>query len=1637
MIGVAVVYVVVGAGITGYASDAFSGLGLPPWTVTFVSVLVVLGFPIAMILGWAYDVTPAGVVRATGGPRDETQASDPTPAPDPGAVSASTRTEDTDAEWTRIQDHLAKVLEAGSTERDLYLTNLAREDPVAATEVRSLFEAHESAGPLDDMLDWLHAEADGADFKPGMQVAQYQLGKRLGGGGMGVVYQAVDQKLNRSVALKFLAPNIASNPSAKERFLVEARAAAGLDDPNICTILEIGETPTGQPFIAMPFYEGETLQSRIERGPLPVGDALELTRQIASGLAVAHRHGIIHRDIKPANVIVTRDGTAKIVDFGIAKMADVVLTRPGAAVGTISYMSPEQARGETVDHRTDLWSLGVVLFEMLTGRRPFVGPEEQAVRTAILTSVPPSLQTNQPDLPAGLDSILERALAKDRNDRYATATDFVSDLTAADAGDASASASREVGAVLPQGERRICTVLASIIPEYEDLFEELSPDEFSSISTRIDAAVAEAVAAEGGTMLESSRGRLEAVFGVPVTHEDDGPRALRAALQIRERVLAIGHELASSVGRGLSIRTGVDTGTVAVRRNDDGGPGYQLSGRPVRAAEELARRADENQIVITGECRRLVANTFETSPTSEIEITGVEHPVAMHTVLGEGPDLATIEARADHGLTAFSGREEEMETLTRLAAKAKAGEGGLVDVVGEPGVGKSRLLYEFSESLDADDFQVLIGRCIQGARGASYAPILEVLREALATDGRGEDLNAQEAIDGVLALDPELAGTLPLLLQALSLSDARYPFLRHLQGDQLRVAVVESIAGVLSVLAARKPLVILLEDWHWADEASRATLLQLAEVAPAFPLLVVVTTRPGYRVEFREVEASTRLRLGPVGTETIEALLSAVLGSRTVQPELARVIAATTGGNPFYIEEIGADLQEQNAVTIVDDEARLADNAEVRLPDSVQSVIRARLDRVDAQARGVLFVASVIGRDFSRPLLESLVESSIVLDRALDTLKDSGLIQQIRVIPEPGYRFKHALTQQVTYESLLAHRRRELHREVGEWIEAKSAPGEADFDLLAHHFSEAAVWGKAVSYGYEVAQRASLLSENEEALKALERVDAWADHLDSSPENDRRRLAMLFTRERLLDATGQRQEQQETIERLRPLVEAVGTDHDHIESHLRQGDLLSSAGRYEEAEAALTTALERSRASALPDMQRKALRSLGLLSWHQNRGTEADALRFLEEAVELDRLNGDLEAELGTLFNIANVLKATGDFQGSLEIAKQVTELADEHQIPLYSLLGRYMIAQSTASLGDPETAMKIFRETIDLAERHHLLQQRSFCLSALAHLHLQTEDVEGALTVYEEAATGARRARHREGLAQALKSKAEVLDGLNRGAEAIPLLEEAQTLFVVLEDAAMRSEVAARLAAIYQKEGRLQEAVAAWGTARQLARQSANDRLEMAALEGLASASREHLGQADVAVPLYEEAVEKARALSDPHSAGRLLNSLGVIAFERGDLSEAMRYYDAALGELDQTTRPEGMALILASLGAIHEKLGDRDRAETFLELAVEASGRDEDRQVRGYALALLGDARRGHDQWDLAEAAYIESLAIREDLGDRRGEGWMLLKLSEVEEQRGALDRVRELSGRAYQIASEIGDDDLMQACTAKERY
>lgn len=324
------------------------------------------------------------------------------------------------AQWARVKRLLADALERKGEERERFVATSCADEPELRREVEGLLNAHDRSGLIDRLAEeWVSPLIDRAmgelasEIEPPAQIGHYAVIEPIGSGGMGVVYSARDVRLDRPVALKFLPPHLITNPAATRRFLQEARTAAALDHPNICTIYDVGETPDGKFFIAMPLYEGETLDRRIARGPLPVAEAVDIALQTARGLALTHQRGIVHRDLKPANLFLTDDGPVKILDFGIAKLSGVARTATGERVGTVAYMSPEQARGDEVDQRTDIWSLGAVLYEMLTGRQVFPGNEHVAVVHAILHEAVTPLRTLQPDVPEELERAVVAMLARD------------------------------------------------------------------------------------------------------------------------------------------------------------------------------------------------------------------------------------------------------------------------------------------------------------------------------------------------------------------------------------------------------------------------------------------------------------------------------------------------------------------------------------------------------------------------------------------------------------------------------------------------------------------------------------------------------------------------------------------------------------------------------------------------------------------------------------------------------------------------------------------------------------------------------------------------------------------------------------------------------------------------------------------------------------------------------------------------------------------------------------------------------------------------------------------------------------------------------------------------------------------------
>jgi predicted ATPase len=373
-----------------------------------------------------------------------------------------------------------------------------------------------------------------------------------------------------------------------------------------------------------------------------------------------------------------------------------------------------------------------------------------------------------------------------------------------------------------------------------------------------------------------------------------------------------------------------------------------------------------------------------------------------------------LDAAERGGLTAFTGREREMARLRQAIEAAQAGEGRFVSVVGDAGLGKSRLLRELRHELLTAGIGMIQGRCDASENSTTYLPFVEAMRGWLQVDReKPVALDAAAVVTRLRDLGGELEEFIPLYLHLLGLPSSDHPVPRHLHGEHYRLAMQEALAAFVTQVARQQPTAMLLEDWHWADESSDGVLQQAAELVGEFPLLVVVTCRPRrghgpqlpYSRAWGDPASHLTLMLDPLDAASSGSMLQSILGADSIAPGVVDLIHERAGGNPFFLEEITQALLEEGALRVQDGSAVLTDTAEyIQLPDTVQGVIRARLDRLDRGTREVLRLASVVGREFTRGILEHAMDASR-LPHALQTLKAAGVIQQVRVVPEPAYRF--------------------------------------------------------------------------------------------------------------------------------------------------------------------------------------------------------------------------------------------------------------------------------------------------------------------------------------------------------------------------------------------------------------------------------------------------------------------------------------------------------------------------------------------------------------------------------------------------------------------------------------------------------
>src|SRR5438093_9205196 len=596
--------------------------------------------------------------------------------------------------------------------------------------------------------------------------------------------------------------------------------------------------------------------------------------------------------------------------------------------------------------------------------------------------------------------------------------------------------------------------------------------------------------------------RRAALSGAPLAHEDHAVRACYAALHMQEAIRRYAEELRRQQGLDVQIRVGLHSGAVVVRAiGNDLHMDYTAVGQTTHLAARMEQLARPGTALLTADTLRLVEGYVEVTPLGQVPVKGLPEPVEIYELLRAGPVRSRLQAAVARGLTRFVGRDAELEQLRQALARAGAGQGQVVAGVGEAGVGKSRLLYEFTRLHHTHDWLLLASNSVSYGKATAYLPVLDLLKGYFQIESQDDARRLREKVTGkLLTLDRTLEPTLPALLALLEVP-VEDPQWQAFDPPQRRQRTLEAIKRLLLRESQVQPLCLVFEDLHWIDAETQALLDGLVESLPTARLLLLVNYRPEYQHGWGSKTYYTQLRLDPLPPASADEFLQALLGDAPDLEPLKQLLIARTQGNPFFLEESVRTMVETGVLVGERGAYRLAKPLEgLQVPATVQAVLAARIDRLPPEEKRLLQTAAVIGTEVPWTLLQAIADTSEeALYRSLAQLQAVEFLYETSLFPERAYTFKHALTHEVAYGSLLHERRRGLHARLVAALEVLAGDRLDDqVERLAQHALRGEVWEKALTYGRQAGDKAQTRSAYREAVVYYEQALIALEHLPDS-----------------------------------------------------------------------------------------------------------------------------------------------------------------------------------------------------------------------------------------------------------------------------------------------------------------------------------------------------------------------------------------------------------------------------------------------------------------------------------------------------------------------------------------------------------
>ena len=1140
-----------------------------------------------------------------------------------------------------------------------------------------------------------------------------------------------------------------------------------------------------------------------------------------------------------------------------------------------------------------------------------------------------------------------------------------------------------------QGERKQVTVLFCDLANSTGLAEQLGPERMHVVLNQLFAQALSAVHQYEGTVNQFLGDGFMALFGAPIAHEDHAQRAVLAALELQYQLQAYNVEHS---GIELTVRMGLNTGLVVVGAiGDNLRMDYTAVGDTTNLAARMQQLAMPGTIWLTEQTHKLIDGYFDVADLGHVAVKGKTERIHAYQVVGEREIRSRIDVSREQGFTSFVGRGRELEILRDSLERAKDGHGQVMSIMGEAGLGKSRLLHEFRQTLKYEAVTYLEGHCSPYGATVSYLPIVDLLKQTWRLDKSRKHTESRRKIQRLCRrFGIDLDTTLPYVLHLLGI-ETEVDFSEDILPEVFKQNVFASVQQMVFKSAEQQPLVIVIEDLHWSDPTTAEFAAAFIERIGASKVLLVCTYRPEFVPSWSHKSYHNQIPLTPLSRRESRQMLTALLGTHEIQGDLLELLAERSEGVPFFLEELVRTLRETGAIAHCEGQWRQSTTDQAwQMPVTVHDVLMARIDRLPEGAKRVLQIASVVGREFAWELVEKVSGlPAQELPVYLRSLTDAELVYERGVLPQTSCLFKHALTRDVAYDSLLTTDKQALHEAVGIAIETLCADAiEEQYELLAHHFTQSINPEKAIQYLTLAGKKADALYAHEQAITFFENgLDLFAS-LPDREDMKRKEVELLFDLEILYDRFAQRDEQRHLLQRLVPLAMSLDDPETLSDAYIRQGEFLSVVGETQIALKCGERSLALKRLIGDKHGEARALSAMGFIFWQLERYD--DALRIHEDVLQIYRELGDQGAEGLELMNLGEVLRQLGRYQEALACL--------EEALQLLSAAGR--TGQLTAchlNFGNVYRDLKDYKKAL-----HHY--QRN-------------------LDVAYQIGYGWRVANIRA----PLMGMATIQSRLGNHREALTHYREALAISQGIGDQVEVGATLQRLAVIHEILGEVSEAISHYRQALTVLQENGNRDEEKRVLTGLGDLHRLQLRDFSNALAYYRQSVAISSGTNQDGARLASLKGLGATCWHLGHYEEAHTAFTQALQIVDTGDNKAELAVILSSLGIVTLNLDRYEDALSHLQNARKIAKDLADIRAEGYILNAMGHVYYKVADQDMAKNCYQQALQCRQVIQDRKGEGWSLYYLGRVSSELNAWDEAHQYQEQALCRAQETLDKEL----------